>query len=150
MTQVLDAQHDTARGIGAWVAGQCGTLVVVAATLVVAMGFGGLGLITVFMGPMEAELGWSRSDTSLAYAFSTAGMAIGGLWWDGCPIAWTCGCCSRWVPPAWWDHCWRCPRSVRCRYFTSLTWSTGGWVFQCCTRLCCPQVVNGFRSDAGW
>jgi MFS family permease len=81
MTQVLDAQHDTARGIGAWVAGHRGTLVVVAATLVVAMGFGGLGLITVFMGPMEAELGWSRSDTSLAYAFSTAGMAIGGLWW---------------------------------------------------------------------
>src|SRR4051794_17382894 len=80
MTQVLDAQHDTARGIGAWVAGHRGTLVVVAATLVVAMGFGGLGLITVFMGPMEAELGWSRSDTSLAYAFSTAGMAVGGLW----------------------------------------------------------------------
>jgi MFS family permease len=81
MTQVLDTQHDTARGIGAWVAGHRGTLVVVAATLVVAMGFGGLGLITVFMRPMEAELGWSRSDTSLGYAFSTAGMAIGGLWW---------------------------------------------------------------------
>ena len=81
MTQILDAQHDTARGIGAWVAGHRGTLVVVAATLVVAMGFGGLGLITVFMRPMETELGWSRSDTSLAYAFSTTGMAIGGLWW---------------------------------------------------------------------
>ena len=81
MTQILDAQHDTARGIGAWVAGHRGTLVVVAATLVVAMGFGGLGLITVFMGPMEAELGWSRSDTSLAYVFSTVGMAVGGLWW---------------------------------------------------------------------
>ena len=81
MTQILDEQHHAARGIGAQVTAHRGTLVVVAATLVVAMGFGGLGLITVFMGPMEAELGWSRSDTSLAYVFSTAGMAIGGVWW---------------------------------------------------------------------
>ena len=81
MTHILEAPHDTARGIGAWVAAHRGTLVVVAATLVVAMGFGGLGLITVFMRPMEAELGWSRSDTSMAYVFSTAGMAIGGVWW---------------------------------------------------------------------
>src|SRR5215813_13366520 len=58
-----------------------GALVVLAATVTMAMGFGGLGLITVFMEPMEAELGWSRSDTSLAYALSTAGMAIGGLFW---------------------------------------------------------------------
>src|SRR5262245_1253600 len=58
-----------------------GILVVLAATVAMAMGFGGLGLITVFMGPMEADLGWSRSDTSLGYALSTAGMAIGGLYW---------------------------------------------------------------------
>src|SRR5215467_5319558 len=58
-----------------------GALVALAATVAMAMGFGGLGLITVFMGPMEADLGWSRSDTSLAYALSTAGMAIGGLFW---------------------------------------------------------------------
>lgn len=58
-----------------------GALVVIAATLTMAMGFGGLGLITVFMRPMEADLGWSRSDTSLAYALSTAGMALGGLFW---------------------------------------------------------------------
>jgi MFS family permease len=62
--------------------GSCrGALVVVAATVGMAMGFGGLGLITVFMGPMEADLGWSRSDTSLGYAVSTVGMAIGGLFW---------------------------------------------------------------------
>jgi MFS family permease len=54
---------------------------VLAATVAMAMGFGGLGLITVFMGPMEADLGWSRSETSLGYALSTAGMAIGGLFW---------------------------------------------------------------------
>jgi MFS family permease len=58
-----------------------GALVVLAATIAMAMGFGGLGLITVFMGPMETELGWSRSHTSLGYALSTAGMAIGGLFW---------------------------------------------------------------------
>ena len=52
-----------------------------AATVAMAMGFGGLGLITVFMSPMEADFGWSRSDTSLGYALSTAGMAIGGLFW---------------------------------------------------------------------
>ena len=58
-----------------------GALVVLAATTAMAMGFGGLGLITVFMGPMEADLGWSRSDTSLGYALSTTGMAIGGMVW---------------------------------------------------------------------
>src|SRR5579871_2178281 len=58
-----------------------GVLVVLAATVAMAMGFGGLGLITVFMGPMEADLGWSRSETSLGYAFSTSGMAIGGVFW---------------------------------------------------------------------
>jgi MFS family permease len=56
-------------------------MVVLAATVAMAMGFGGLGLVTVFMGPIEADLGWSRSDTSLGYALSTAGMALGGLFW---------------------------------------------------------------------
>jgi MFS family permease len=58
-----------------------GLLVTLAATVAMAMGFGGLGLITVFMGPMEVDLGWSRADTSLGYAASTAGMALGGLLW---------------------------------------------------------------------
>src|SRR5215813_8774249 len=58
-----------------------GALVTLAATVAMAMGFGGLGLITVFMGPMETDLGWSRADTSLGYAVSTAGMAVGGLCW---------------------------------------------------------------------
>src|SRR5262249_13031882 len=58
-----------------------GTLVVLAATVVMAAGFGGLGLITVFMGPMETELGWSRAETSFAYALSTLRMAFGGLVW---------------------------------------------------------------------
>src|SRR5437879_12824796 len=62
-------------------AGHRGTLVVLAATLVMAMGFGGLGLISVFMGPMEADLGWTRSNTSLGYSLAATGMAVGGLLW---------------------------------------------------------------------
>jgi MFS family permease len=73
--------RDAAGPTPAVVGGRHGALVVLAATVAMAMGFGGLGLITVFMGPMEAELGWSRADTSLAYALSTLGMAFGGLIW---------------------------------------------------------------------
>ena len=58
-----------------------GTLVVLAATLVMAMGFGGLGLVSVFMAPMEADLGWTRSNTSLGYSLAATGMAVGGLLW---------------------------------------------------------------------
>src|SRR5215470_2594038 len=79
----------TAMALGSREANRClppgcsgrGALVVLAATVTMAIGFGGLGLITVFMGPMEADLGWWRSDKSLGYALSTAGMAIGGLFW---------------------------------------------------------------------
>lgn len=70
-----------ARGKSAIAESRRGWLVVVAATLTMALGFGGLGLITVFMRPMEADLGWSRSDMSLAYALSTTGMALGGFLW---------------------------------------------------------------------
>src|SRR5262245_33963792 len=80
LTAAALGSHDTHRCLPAVRSG-LGLLVVLAATVAMVMGFGGLGLITVFMEPMEAELGWSRSDTSLAYALSTAGMAIGGLFW---------------------------------------------------------------------
>jgi MFS family permease len=81
--QLTDAEPwvDDAHRSSAMTASGRGVLVVLAATIAMAMGFGGLGLITVFMGPMEADLGWSRSDTSLGYALSTAGMALGGLFW---------------------------------------------------------------------
>src|SRR6476646_3989032 len=73
----LHGRHQTPSRRG----GRRGVLVVLAATVAMAMGFGGLGLIGVFMGPMEADLGWSRADTSFAYALSTLGMAVGGLFW---------------------------------------------------------------------
>jgi MFS family permease len=56
-------------------------LVVVGATVGMALGFGGLALISVFMRPLETELGWSRAAISLAYALSTVGMALGGVVW---------------------------------------------------------------------
>jgi MFS family permease len=58
-----------------------GILVVVGATVAMALGFGGLALISVFMRPLEAEFGWSRAEVSLAYAVATVGMALGGVVW---------------------------------------------------------------------
>jgi MFS family permease len=58
-----------------------GVLVVVGATVGMALGFGSLALISVFMRPLEAEFGWSRAETSLAYAVASVGMAVGGVAW---------------------------------------------------------------------
>jgi MFS family permease len=56
-------------------------LVVAGATVAMAIGFGCLGLTSIFMRPLEAEFGWTRAETSLAYAVASAGMALGGLGW---------------------------------------------------------------------
>src|SRR5215471_18301852 len=80
LTGMALGNHDVHRCLPMGTSGH-GALVVLAATVAMAMGFGGLGLITVFMGPMEADLGWSRAETSFAYAVSTLGMAFGGLFW---------------------------------------------------------------------
>ena len=58
-----------------------GWYVVAGATVGMALGFGALALLSVFMRPLEAEFGWSRSEVSFAYAISTIGMAVGGLVW---------------------------------------------------------------------
>src|SRR5262245_32829900 len=58
-----------------------GILVVVGATVAMAVGFGGLALISVFMRPLEAEFGWSRAEISLAYGIASVGMALGGVVW---------------------------------------------------------------------
>jgi MFS family permease len=85
-----------------------GALVVLATTVAMAMGFGGLGLITVFMGPTEADLGWSRSDTSLGYALSTAGMAVGGLFWGRLSDRMDVRLLFALGAAAWWARCSRC------------------------------------------
>jgi MFS family permease len=56
-------------------------LVVGGATIAMAFGFGCLALTSIFMRPLEAEFGWTRAETSLAYAVASAGMALGGLGW---------------------------------------------------------------------
>jgi MFS family permease len=56
-------------------------LVVVGATVGMALGFGGLTLTSVFMRPLEMEFGWSRAELSLAYAIATVGMAAGSVTW---------------------------------------------------------------------
>jgi MFS family permease len=58
-----------------------GILVVVGATVAMALGFGSLALTSIFMRPLEAEFGWTRAEISLAYAIASAGMALGGLGW---------------------------------------------------------------------
>lgn len=51
------------------------------AFLGMATGFGTLVLGAVFMGALEAEFGWSRTEVSAGYAVTTVGMAVGGLFW---------------------------------------------------------------------
>src|SRR5262245_29872365 len=58
-----------------------GMLILVGATMAMALGFGTLALTSVFMRPLEAEFGWSRAELSFAYAVATVGMAVGGLVW---------------------------------------------------------------------
>jgi MFS family permease len=62
---------DTVRGLAA----------IFGATLGMATGFGSLVLGAVFMDPLQADLGWTRTDVSLGYAAATVGMALGGLLW---------------------------------------------------------------------
>ncbi|MFP3921876.1 MAG: MFS transporter [Dichotomicrobium sp.] len=58
-----------------------GALAILGATVVMALGFGALGLTSVFMAPLESQFGWSRADTSLVYGLATVGMAVGGMFW---------------------------------------------------------------------
>jgi predicted MFS family arabinose efflux permease len=58
-----------------------GVLAIAGATLGMASGFGLLILSSVFIGPLIAEFGWSRSETSLGYVCAAMGMAAGGLVW---------------------------------------------------------------------
>ncbi len=56
-------------------------MAVVGGTVGMALGFGSLALISVFMQPLEAAFGWSRAEVSLGYGIASVGMAVGGLVW---------------------------------------------------------------------
>ncbi|HET7525682.1 MAG TPA: MFS transporter [Burkholderiaceae bacterium] len=62
------AQHPR----GAW-------LMVAACAVMVAMGFGAINNISVFLTPLGAEFHWPRADLSLAYAIATLGTGVGGI-----------------------------------------------------------------------
>jgi MFS family permease len=48
-------------------------------TVMVAMGFGVLFVMPVFLTPLAAEFGWPRADLSLAYAIATIATGLGGV-----------------------------------------------------------------------
>ena len=54
-------------------------LMVAACTVMVAMGFGAINNIAVFLLPLGMEFHWPRADLSLAYAIATLGTGIGGV-----------------------------------------------------------------------
>lgn len=67
---MVTLQHDLRAG-----------LIIGAATMTMALGFGALALTSVFIRPLEAEFGWSRGEISMAYTLASAGMALGGVVW---------------------------------------------------------------------
>ena len=57
---------------GAWVmVGVC--------TAMVAMAFGAIGTVAVFLAPLAAEFGWPRADVSAAYSVATIATGLGGI-----------------------------------------------------------------------
>ncbi len=54
-------------------------IVVAAASVGMAGGYGGITTIAVLIAPFEHEFGWLRADLSLAYTLLTIGAAFGGL-----------------------------------------------------------------------
>ena len=54
-------------------------LMVASCAGLVAMGFGAINNIAVFLLPLGMEFGWSRADLSLAYSIATLGTGLGGI-----------------------------------------------------------------------
>src|SRR5262245_27388529 len=48
-------------------------------TAMVAMAFGAIGTVAVFLEPLAAEFGWPRADVSAAYSVATVATGIGGI-----------------------------------------------------------------------
>jgi MFS family permease len=48
-------------------------------TAMVAMGFGAVGTVAVFLEPLAAEFGWPRADVSAAYSVATIATGLGGI-----------------------------------------------------------------------
>ena len=48
-------------------------------TAMVAMAFGAIGTVAVFLAPLAAEFGWPRADVSAAYSVATIATGLGGI-----------------------------------------------------------------------
>ena len=48
-------------------------------TAMVAMGFGAVGTVAVFLEPLSADFGWPRADVSAAYSVATIATGLGGI-----------------------------------------------------------------------
>jgi MFS family permease len=48
-------------------------------TAMVAMAFGAIGTVAVFLEPLAAEFGWHRADVSAAYSVATVATGLGGI-----------------------------------------------------------------------
>lgn len=66
--------------------------VLLAATVGMALGFGVISSVSVFMAPLEQEMGWSRAGLSMSYTLMTVGVAFGGVLWgrvvDSVDVRW--------------------------------------------------------------
>jgi len=54
-------------------------LMVAVCTAMVAMAFGAIGTVAVFLEPLAAEFGWPRADVSAAYSVATLATGLGGI-----------------------------------------------------------------------
>jgi len=52
---------------------------VVVCTAMVAMAFGAIGTVAVFLQPIAAEFAWPRADVAAAYSVATVGTGLGGI-----------------------------------------------------------------------
>jgi MFS family permease len=72
MNNIALPRSNAGEGLRAWsMVGACAVMV--------AMGFGAIVNIAVFLTPLAAEFGWSRGDLSLAYSLVTVGCGAGGI-----------------------------------------------------------------------
>ncbi|MFP6772979.1 MAG: MFS transporter [Alphaproteobacteria bacterium] len=58
--------------------------------LLTALSFGGLGSVGIFLKPMIAEFGWSRSETAMGYTSLSIAAAIMGIVWGFVADRWGC------------------------------------------------------------
>ena len=54
-------------------------VMVAVCTAMVAMAFGAIGTVAVFLAPIAAELGWQRAEVSAAYSVATVATGLGGI-----------------------------------------------------------------------